>query len=155
MTPSMAKKRGTAWDGVKNVYHIHQALFLAALSRMRVEVQRGETHRIDRRSVDLGGGVLNYLGEVLERLDSHSRSPTPRLPFFDPEGVEHHVLVDGDGAHAALTPKVFEARRAQLRVSGGVRDRNVPEPILDRAGVNTVIGELVAATVPEHVKVHR
>jgi hypothetical protein len=22
----MTKKRGTAWDGVKNVYHVHQAL---------------------------------------------------------------------------------------------------------------------------------
>src|SRR6516162_4637611 len=35
-----------------------------------------------------------------------------------------------------------------------MRDRDVPKPVLDRAGVDAVIGELVAAGMPQHVKMH-
>jgi hypothetical protein len=31
----------------------------------------------------------------------------------------------------------------------------MPEPVLDRPGVNAVIGQLVAATMPQHVEVDR
>src|SRR6516165_9182074 len=36
-----------------------------------------------------------------------------------------------------------------------MHDRDVPEPVLDRAGVDAVIGELVAAGMPQHVEMHR
>ena len=36
-----------------------------------------------------------------------------------------------------------------------MRDRDVPKPVLDRAGVDAVIGELVAAGMPQHVEMHR
>ena len=41
----------------------------------------------------------------------------------------------------SVPPEVLKPRRAQAR---GVSDRDVAEPVLDRAGVNAVIGELVA-----------
>ena len=31
----------------------------------------------------------------------------------------------------------------------------MPEPVLDRPGVDAVIGELVAAGMPQHVEMHR
>jgi hypothetical protein len=67
----------------------------------RVEVQLRKSHRIDGRAVDLDGGVFKYLSEVLERLDSLSRSPTARFPLFDTVAIEHWVLVEGDLAHVA------------------------------------------------------
>ena len=33
-----------------------------------------------------------------------------------------------------------------------MRDRDVAEPVLDGAGIDAVIGELVAARMPEHVE---
>jgi hypothetical protein len=54
-----------------------------------------------------------------------------------------------------LSPKVLEPNRAKLGVTGGVRDRDMPKPILDSPGVDAVICELVAAAMSEHVKVHR
>src|SRR3974390_960520 len=47
----------------------------------------------------------------------------------------------------SIPPEVLKPRRARGRVSRRVRDRDVAEPVLDRAGVNAVIGELVTAAM--------
>ena len=52
-------------------------------------------------------------------------------------------------------PEVLEARLAQCRVARGVGDRDVARPIFDGAGVDPVIGELVAPAMPQHVEVNR
>jgi len=31
----------------------------------------------------------------------------------------------------------------------------VPEPVLNRSGINAVVGELISAGMPQHVKMHR
>src|SRR6516164_3198895 len=49
----------------------------------------------------------------------------------------------------SVPPEVFEPGLTQCRVARGVGDRDVPEPVLDRAGVDAVIGELVTAAMPE------
>ena len=51
--------------------------------------------------------------------------------------------------------EILEPRRAQLCVARGVRDRHVAEPILDRPGIDPVVGQLVAARVAQHVEVDR
>src|SRR5450631_1962621 len=53
----------------------------------------------------------------------------------------------------SVPPEIFEPHRTQLRVPGRVRDRNVPQPVLDRPGVDAIVGKLVAARMPQHVKV--
>ena len=55
----------------------------------------------------------------------------------------------------SVPPEVFEPRLTQCRVARGVGDRHMTEPVLDRAGVDAVVGQLVAATMPEHVEMHR
>ena len=55
----------------------------------------------------------------------------------------------------SIAPEVPEPRRAQLRVAGGVRDRNMTQPVLDRTGINAIVGELEAAAMPQHVEVQR
>ena len=55
----------------------------------------------------------------------------------------------------SVPPEVFEPRLTQCRVARGVGDRYMPEPVPDRPGLDAVIGELVAATIPQHVEVHR
>ena len=49
----------------------------------------------------------------------------------------------------SVPPEVFEPRPTQCRVARGVGDRDVPKPVLDGAGVDAVIGELVTASIPE------
>src|SRR5262249_26932071 len=52
--------------------------------------------------------------------------------------------------HVALcSPEVHEARWAQCGVAGCIHDRNVAEPVLDRPGVDPIVGQLVAAGVPQ------
>jgi hypothetical protein len=53
-----------------------------------------------------------------------------------------------------VAPEVFKARRRQLCVNDGMLDRNVAQPVLYRPGIVAVIGELVAAAVPQHVTMH-
>jgi hypothetical protein len=52
-----------------------------------------------------------------------------------------------------LLPKISEALRGELGVPGRVLDVAVPEPLLDRAGVVAIMGELEPTGVPEHVRV--
>jgi hypothetical protein len=47
-----------------------------------------------------------------------------------------------------LPPEILETRLAQRRVARGVRDRDVPEPVLNRPGVDAVIRQFVAAGMP-------
>jgi hypothetical protein len=51
--------------------------------------------------------------------------------------------------------KILEVRLAQRRVARGMRDRDVAEPVLNRPGVDAVIGQLIATAVPQHVEMHR
>ena len=55
----------------------------------------------------------------------------------------------------SIPPEILEPRRAQLCVARGVRDRHVAGPILDRPGIDPVVGQLVAARVAQHVEVDR
>ena len=51
-------------------------------------------------------------------------------------------------------PEVLEAGRRQLGVAHRVLDVAVPQIGLQRAGIDAVIGELEAAGVAQHVRVH-
>ena len=53
-----------------------------------------------------------------------------------------------------VSKQAFEARRRQLGVTHSVLDRFVAEITLNRAGIDAVVRQLVAAGVPEHVRVH-
>jgi hypothetical protein len=55
----------------------------------------------------------------------------------------------------SVPPEAIEACRAQFRVANGMRDRDVPQPSLDASGFDAIVGELVAATVPQHVAMDR
>jgi len=51
--------------------------------------------------------------------------------------------------------EAFEPNRRQFRVTDGMLDRRVAEIVLDGPRIVAVIGELVAAGVPQHVDVNR
>ena len=59
------------------------------------------------------------------------------------------------GRLCSVAPKILEAGRAQRRVFGGVLDRHMAKPVLDRPGIDASIGQRVAAAVPQHVEMHR
>ena len=52
----------------------------------------------------------------------------------------------------SVLPKVSEAMRRQRRIAHGVLDILVAEIGLQRQGIDALIGELVAASVPQHVR---
>ena len=52
-------------------------------------------------------------------------------------------------------PEVLEAGRRRLGVAHRMLDVAVPEISLQRPGIDAVIGELEAACVPQHVRMHR
>src|SRR5262249_40752191 len=54
----------------------------------------------------------------------------------------------------SILPEPIEAVRAQLGISHRVRDVAVAEVVLQRAGIDAVIGELEAAGVSEHVRMN-
>jgi hypothetical protein len=54
-------------------------------------------------------------------------------------------------ASLLIPPEVLEPVRRQWRVDGRAGDRPMPEPSLDRPGVVSLVGEGVAASVPENV----
>jgi hypothetical protein len=54
----------------------------------------------------------------------------------------------------SLPPEVLEPGRRKLGVFGGVLDPPVAHVHLDRPGVVAVVAQLVAAAVPEHVRMH-
>jgi hypothetical protein len=51
-------------------------------------------------------------------------------------------LAGGRASARSVPPEILEPRRAQRRVARGMRDGDVAQPVLDRAGVDAVIGEL-------------
>src|SRR4051794_40998969 len=53
-----------------------------------------------------------------------------------------------------VLPEILEPLRGQLGVAHGVLDVLVPQPLLQGAGVPAVVGQLEAAGVPQHVRVH-
>src|ERR1700756_2709825 len=54
----------------------------------------------------------------------------------------------------ALTPEVFEPRLAQFRVARRVLDGAVAEPVLNCPRVVPLVGQGIAAGVPQHVDVN-
>ena len=58
-------------------------------------------------------------------------------------------------AGRSIVPEILEAGRRQLGVAHRVLDVAVPEIGLQRTGIDAVIGELEAAGVPQHVRMHR
>jgi hypothetical protein len=55
---------------------------------------------------------------------------------------------------AGSSPEVTEAVEGKLGVANGVLNILVPEIVLQRSGVVAIIGELEAASVPQHVGMH-
>ena len=53
----------------------------------------------------------------------------------------------------SIHPEIFEPVRSQLSVAGGVLDVPVTEVMLDRAGIPSVVGQLVAGRMTQHVRV--
>jgi hypothetical protein len=53
-----------------------------------------------------------------------------------------------------VPPEVFEPVRRKLAVSDRVLDILVPKVMLQAARINALVGQLVAAAVPEHMWVH-
>ena len=54
----------------------------------------------------------------------------------------------------SIHPEVLERVRSQLSVAGGVLDVPVvTEVMLDRAGIPSVVGQLVAGRMTQHVRV--
>ena len=56
-------------------------------------------------------------------------------------------------ASGSIHPEIFEPVRSQLSVAGGVLDVPVTEVMLDRAGIPSVVGQLVAGRMAQHVRV--
>jgi len=52
----------------------------------------------------------------------------------------------------ALSPEILEPVGRHFRISRGVHDALVTEIMLKRPGIVSIVGELVAAGVPEHVR---
>jgi OpgC protein len=104
--------------------------------------------------LDLFRGLANWVIFI-------AHIPNNVVAYFMLErGVSHAHVVPGapwqgsGEAPGSVPPEVLEARRAQLRVPGGVSDRDMPKPILNCPGIDAVIGELIAAAVPQHVEMH-
>ena len=57
-------------------------------------------------------------------------------------------------AGRSIAPEVLEAGRRQLGIAHRVLNVLVAEIGLQRAGIDAVIGELVTAGMPEHVRMH-
>jgi hypothetical protein len=57
------------------------------------------------------------------------------------------------GTRPSVPPEVLEPVRRQGRADRGARDRPVAEPPLDRPGVMTLVGERIATSMAEHVRV--
>ena len=55
----------------------------------------------------------------------------------------------------ALSPEILEPVGRHFRISRGVHDALVAEVVLERPGIVPIVGELVPAGVPEHVRVYR
>ena len=60
----------------------------------------------------------------------------------------------GKNGGAALIPQSLEATSRHSCVSGGVLRIPVTEEILGGAEINALVGEVIAARVPEHVWVN-
>src|ERR1700704_6590391 len=52
----------------------------------------------------------------------------------------------------SVPPEVFEPVRRKLAISNRVLDVLMPEIMLQAAGIDALVGQLVAAAVPEHVR---
>jgi hypothetical protein len=55
----------------------------------------------------------------------------------------------------ALSPEILEPIGRHLGVAGGMHDALMAEIMLKRPGIMPIVGELVPAGVPEHVRVNR
>jgi len=55
----------------------------------------------------------------------------------------------------SVLPESIEAVGAQLRISHRVRDVAVAEVVLQRAGIDAIVGELEAAAMAQHVRMSR
>jgi hypothetical protein len=64
-----------------------------------------------------------------------------------------HSITDTDKQFASFAPKILKPHRRQLRVAHRVLDVLVPEVRLQRPGVVSLIGQRIAASVPQHVGV--
>jgi hypothetical protein len=64
------------------------------------------------------------------------------------------ILFVGGSASILLFPKALEPIGGEFGVADGVLDILMPEPMLQGSRVDTVVGELVAACVSQHVRVN-
>ena len=70
------------------------------------------------------------------------------------DDTRHGPWRDGLSVAGSVLPEVFEARRRHLGVAHRVLDVFVPEIGLQGAGVDALVGQLIPASVPQHVRVH-
>jgi hypothetical protein len=75
--------------------------------------------------------------------------------LLDGPGDAPPVAVLGERRSRLVPPERFEPLRGHLRVPHGMLDVPVPEVVLEGARVLAVVGQLEAAGVPEHVRIHR
>ena len=65
-------------------------------------------------------------------------------------------MQNNSAAYAGLiAPEILEARRRELRIAHGMLNVLVPEIGLQRARIDAVVRQLVAARMPQHVRVNR
>jgi hypothetical protein len=103
------------------------------------------------------------MGSIGDRGDPDQEPPSsysrPAAVWTGPRLMRQSAATDANRPHppgrGSIRPEIFEPRRAQLCVARGVRDRHVAEPILDRPGIDPVVGQLVAARVAQRVEVDR
>src|SRR5258708_37807126 len=77
--------------------------------------------------------------------------------FASPHGRRRHGLTHAlrvsPRSQRSVPPEVFEPVRRKLAISNRVLDVLMPEIMLQAAGIDALVGQLVAAAVPEHVRV--
>src|ERR1019366_5069643 len=84
-----------------------------------------------------------------------SRSSSTRWPQSEFTPRRPNMAYAAKQTPASIPPKTLESRRAELRVPDGVLNVPMPEPQLQCPRIVTVIGQLEAAGMPEHVGMHR
>src|SRR3974390_3282428 len=88
----------------------------------------------------LGLSITRSLMQYARTVLGLRRSRQRRLSLFVPS------------ASARLPPKIFDPRRRQFGIAHGVLNILVTKVRLQRSGIMSLVGERVAAGVPEHVR---
>src|SRR5262249_18786338 len=97
---------------------------------------------------EVGSGSRARITATLPARQLHP--PSPDHPFTMRSLSCHAFSRDG---FTSIVPKILEPLRRELGVAHSVHDVLVSQVVLQRARVLSVVGELVARRVPQHVRV--